>query len=104
MLTGPSTPAAIALGRSHDQTSDGARHGARCRRHSRRDSGVRPAPPGDALDMLARRGLRPSLARPDLPFPSDISVEAADALAVCECGPGRTFIEEGLPAQHPQLV
>jgi hypothetical protein len=39
-----------------------------------------PAPPGDALGMLARRGLRPSLARPDLPFPSDISIETADAL------------------------
>jgi len=31
--------------------------------------------------MLARRGLRPSLARPDLPFPPDISAETADALA-----------------------
>jgi hypothetical protein len=31
--------------------------------------------------MLARRGLRPSLARPDLRFPSDISAETADALA-----------------------
>jgi hypothetical protein len=31
--------------------------------------------------MLARRGLRPSLARPDLPFPADISSETADALA-----------------------
>ena len=31
--------------------------------------------------MLARRGLRPSLARPDLPFPPDISSETADALA-----------------------
>ena len=40
-----------------------------------------PAPPGDALSMLARRGLRPSLARPDLPFPPDISSETAYALA-----------------------
>jgi hypothetical protein len=40
-----------------------------------------PVPPGDALGMLARRGLRPSLARPDLPFRSDISAETADALA-----------------------
>lgn len=40
-----------------------------------------PAPPGDALAMLARRGLRPSLARPDLPFPSNIPAEAADTLA-----------------------
>jgi hypothetical protein len=31
--------------------------------------------------MLARRGLRPSLARPYLPFPSDISAETAEALA-----------------------
>ena len=31
--------------------------------------------------MLARRGLRPSLARPDLPFPADISSDTADALA-----------------------
>jgi hypothetical protein len=31
--------------------------------------------------MLARRGLRPSLSCPDLPFPSNISTEAADALA-----------------------
>jgi hypothetical protein len=38
-------------------------------------------PPGDALGMLARRGLRPSLARRDLPFRSDISAERADALA-----------------------
>jgi len=38
-------------------------------------------PSGDALGMLARRGLRPSLARPDLPFPSDISPEIADALS-----------------------
>lgn len=40
-----------------------------------------PAPPGDALGMLARRGLYPSLASPDLPFPSDIAAERADALA-----------------------
>jgi hypothetical protein len=38
-------------------------------------------PPGEALGMLARRGLRPSLARPDLPFPVDLSGETADALA-----------------------
>jgi hypothetical protein len=31
--------------------------------------------------MLARRGLRPSLARPDLPLPPDIPAETADALA-----------------------
>src|SRR6516165_2749002 len=44
-----------------------------------------PAPGGDALGKPARRGLRPSLARPDLPSASDISVETADALA---SGPG----------------
>jgi hypothetical protein len=31
--------------------------------------------------MLVRRGLRPSLGRPHLRFPSDISAETADALA-----------------------
>jgi hypothetical protein len=41
-----------------------------------------PAPPGDALGMLACRGLRPSLGRPDLPFPSDISAETADLYVV----------------------
>src|SRR4029453_9856174 len=40
-----------------------------------------PAPPGDALSMLARRGLRPSLARRDLPFPPDISSQPARASA-----------------------
>jgi len=39
-----------------------------------------PAPPGEALAMLARRGLRPSLARPDLPFPPDLAGETADRL------------------------
>lgn len=39
-----------------------------------------PAPLGAAFVMLARRGLRPSLARSDLPVPSDISAETADAL------------------------
>lgn len=37
-------------------------------------------PAGEALAMLARRGLRPSLARPDLPFPSDLAGETADRL------------------------
>jgi hypothetical protein len=40
-----------------------------------------PAPASEALAMLARRGLRPSLARPDLPFPPDFAPEKADALA-----------------------
>lgn len=45
--------------------------------HARRP----PVPSGDALATLARRGLRPSLARPDLPFPPDLSGETADTLA-----------------------
>lgn len=40
-----------------------------------------PAPAGDALAILARRGLRPSCARPDLPFPPDLAGAAADLLA-----------------------
>ncbi len=31
--------------------------------------------------MLARRGLRPALARPDLPFPPDLGGDTADRLA-----------------------
>lgn len=42
----------------------------------------RPASPaGEAMAMLARRGLRPSPARPDLPFPPDLAGETADRLA-----------------------
>ncbi len=39
------------------------------------------APASEALAMLARRGLNPSLARPDLPFPPDLAGETADRLA-----------------------
>jgi hypothetical protein len=34
------------------------------------------------VGTLARRGLRPSHGRPDLPFPSDISAETADLYVV----------------------
>ncbi|HYV66231.1 MAG TPA: hypothetical protein VE964_08300 [Myxococcales bacterium] len=40
-----------------------------------------PLPEGEALAMLARRGFRPELSRPDLPFPKDIDGEAAERLA-----------------------
>jgi hypothetical protein len=36
---------------------------------------------GEALAMLRRRGLAPSLARPDLPFPAGLAPEAAERLA-----------------------
>jgi hypothetical protein len=80
-LTGPSSRAGIALGSgpmarrptARDMERVAAARPPRLRRP--------PAPPGEALGMLARRGLRPSLARPDLPFPSGISAEIADALA-----------------------
>lgn len=39
------------------------------------------APGGEALAMLVRRGLRPRLARPDLPFPRDLDGAAADRVA-----------------------
>ena len=57
-----------------------ARHGARCGGTAAATQASAGAS-GDALGMLARRGLRPSLARPDLPFSSDIAAETADALA-----------------------
>lgn len=42
----------------------------------------RPRAPGnEALAMLVRRGLRPVLARPDVPFPADLAGETADGLA-----------------------
>ncbi len=39
------------------------------------------APRGEALAMLARRGLRPSQARLDLPFPADLREEIAEPLS-----------------------
>jgi hypothetical protein len=36
---------------------------------------------GEAIAMLARRGLAPRLARPDLPFPGDLAPEAVAAIA-----------------------
>jgi len=48
----------------------------------------RPAPPavtgaagGEVLAMLVRRGLRPRLARPDLPFPRDLEGALAERLS-----------------------
>src|ERR1700737_5017009 len=32
-----------------------------------------PAPEGEAMAMLVRRGLRPMRSRPDLPFPADLN-------------------------------
>ena len=37
-------------------------------------------PAGVALAMLARRGFRPEVGRPDLPFPKDLQGEAAERL------------------------
>jgi hypothetical protein len=41
-----------------------------------------PAPPGNALSMLVRCGLRRSLSRPDVPFSPDIPAETAEELIV----------------------
>jgi hypothetical protein len=53
-----------------------------------REAARLPAPPaapeaagGEALAMLVRRGLRPRLARPDLPFPRDLEEALADRIA-----------------------
>src|SRR5260370_14774875 len=37
-------------------------------------------PPGEAMAMLARRGFKPEVGRPDLPFPKDLDAEAAERL------------------------
>jgi hypothetical protein len=75
-LLGPASRSTVVMGRRPTAREMERVAAARSPRLSR------PlAPPGDALGMLARRGLRPSLARPDLPFPPDISAETADALA-----------------------
>jgi hypothetical protein len=37
-------------------------------------------PAGEAMAMLARRGFRPEVGRPDLPFPKDLDAEAAERL------------------------
>jgi hypothetical protein len=80
MLTSPGSRTGIALGRvmarrptARDMERVAAARPPQLRRP--------PAPVGEALGMLARRGLRPSLTRPDLPFPCDISTDTADALA-----------------------
>ena len=49
---------------------------------ARQADSSRPAlPAGEALRMLARRGLRPRLTHPDLPFPATLEAERADRLA-----------------------
>jgi hypothetical protein len=42
---------------------------------------VRRTPEGEALAMLARRGIRPLQARPDLAFPAELAEPLADQLA-----------------------
>src|SRR2546427_9548717 len=39
-----------------------------------------PLPPGEAMAMLARRGFRPELGRPDLPFPRELDADTAERL------------------------
>jgi hypothetical protein len=41
----------------------------------------RPAPSGEAMAMLVRRGLRPRRTRPDLVFPPGLGEDAADSLS-----------------------
>ncbi len=43
-------------------------------------SAFAPAPPGEAIRMLIRRGLQPRVARADLPFPIDLGLEASERL------------------------
>src|SRR2546428_13398005 len=39
-----------------------------------------PLPQGEAMAMLARRGFRPELSRPDLPFPRQPGADTAERL------------------------
>src|SRR2546422_10773354 len=39
-----------------------------------------PLPQGEAMAMLARRGFRPELSRPDLPFPRQLAADTAERL------------------------
>src|SRR5207245_10831543 len=39
-----------------------------------------PLPQGEAMAMLARRGFRPGLGRPDLPFPRELDADTAERL------------------------
>src|SRR2546428_8705246 len=39
-----------------------------------------PLPQGEAMTMLARRGFRPELGRPDLPFPRQLDADTAERL------------------------
>src|SRR3989442_2741084 len=39
-----------------------------------------PLPQGEAMAMLARRGFRPELSRPDLPFPRQLDADTAERL------------------------
>jgi hypothetical protein len=62
--------------------------GRRTAKELERAAASRPAPPaaaeaagGEALAMLVRRGLRPRLARPDVPFPRDLEGPRADRVA-----------------------
>ncbi|HET9554843.1 MAG TPA: hypothetical protein VFP50_17900 [Anaeromyxobacteraceae bacterium] len=61
--------------------------GRRTARELERAAAGRPAPAtvaaatGEAEAMLVRRGLRPRLARPDLPFPRDLDGPEAERLA-----------------------
>jgi hypothetical protein len=56
---------------------------------------------GEALRMLARRGLRPRVTRPDLPFPADLDEERAERLAALVAHYAfRLFLRGAI--QHPE--
>jgi hypothetical protein len=64
-------------------------------------STVAALPAGEALRMLARRGLRPKLTRPDLPFPANLDEERAERLAALLAHYAfRLFLRGAI--QHPE--
>ena len=79
MRIGRRARAGIVLGRSHDETFDVARHEARCGGTAAATQATAAGATGGCARHAARIGLQPSLACPDLLFPSD-SAETADAL------------------------
>jgi len=71
---------------AHRATSTPARRRLTAREMEERAAAVQavatavPQPQGEAMAMLARRGFRPELGRPDLPFPRELDADTAERL------------------------
>jgi hypothetical protein len=71
---------------AHRATSTPARRRLTAREMEKRAAAVQalapavPLPQGEAMAMLARRGFRPELGRPDLPFPRELDANTAERI------------------------